>query len=101
MNKMSEEDMNKLADIILKKILEGQDQRDVKFKQDMINLAKENPGVEFEITTANVSESQIEQINIELESLEYKLTMAVEDENYLLAEDLNNKINFIKSKYDI
>lgn len=98
---MSEEDMNKLADIILKKILEGQDQRDVKFKQDMINLAKENPGVEFEITTANVSESQIEQINIELESLEYKLTIAVEDENYLLAEDLNNKINFIKSKYDI
>ena len=44
---MSEEDMNKLADIILKKILEGQDQRDVKFKQDMINLAKENPGVEI------------------------------------------------------
>jgi hypothetical protein len=76
---MTDDDMNKLAGLIVDKIFERQEAIDAEFMEDML----EN--------------SIVIQAN-DVEDLEYALRLAEETENYELAAKLKKQIDTIKKR---
>jgi excinuclease UvrABC helicase subunit UvrB len=84
---MTEEQLNRLADLIVDKILVKQAQYDAEFIRQM----QQENGVELEFTTV-----QNEFIEAEIAKLEKRLQKLLEREQYERAAELVNKINELK-----
>jgi len=92
---MTEQQMNRLAEIIVDKIIQRQTEYDEKFKADLAELAKQNP--ELEIGTI----TQEELIQEELDNLYEDLKELEDKEDYAAAASLLIKIEKYKKKYNI
>jgi excinuclease UvrABC helicase subunit UvrB len=84
---MTEEQLNRLADLIVEKILVKQAQYDAEFIKQM----QEENDIELEFTTV-----QNELIEEEIAKLEKRLQKLLEREQYERAADLVNQINELK-----
>jgi len=84
---MTEEQLNRLADLIVDKILVKQAQYDAEFIRQM----QQENGVELEFTTV-----QNEFIEAEIAKLEKRLQKLLEREQYERAAELVEKINELK-----
>ena len=92
---MTEEQMNRLADIIVDKIIERQQQYDKEFKEELRELSQQNPDLEFGTIT------QKELIEEELNNLYKDLNDLEEKEDYAAASRLLIVIEKYKKKYNI
>jgi len=84
---MTEEQLNRLADLIVDKILVKQAQYDAEFIKQM----QEENDVHIEFTTV-----QNDMIEAEIAKLEKRLQKLLEREQYERAADLVNQINELK-----
>jgi protein-arginine kinase activator protein McsA len=84
---MTEEQLNKLADLIVDKILVKQAQYDAEFIRQM----QEENDIKLEFTTV-----QNELIEAEIDKLEKRLQKLLEREQYERAAELVEKINELK-----
>jgi len=84
---MTEEQLNKLADLIVEKILVKQAQYDAEFIRQM----QEENDIKLEFTTV-----QNELIEEEITKLEKRLQKLLDQENYEKAAELVEKINELK-----
>ena len=87
--------MNKLADIIVGKIIERQKAYDEEFKADIQSMVDENTNIEFGVIT------QDELIIEEIDGLQETLDRLETEENYEAARIVANKIKHLKNKYKL
>jgi protein-arginine kinase activator protein McsA len=92
---MTEQEMNKLADIIVSKIIERQKAYDEEFKADIQTMIGENTDLEFGVIT------QDELIIEEIDGLQERLAQLEEKEDYEAARIVANKIKHLKNKYNL
>jgi polyhydroxyalkanoate synthesis regulator phasin len=92
---MTDEEMSKLADIIVDKIIERQKAYDEEFKADIQAMVGENTDLEFGVIT------QDELIIQEIDSLKERLAQLEEKEDYESARIVANKIKHLKNKYNL
>ena len=92
---MTDEEMSKLADIIVDKIIERQKAYDEEFKADIQAMVGESTDLEFGIIT------QDELIIQEIDSLQERLAQLEEKEDYESARIVANKIKHLKNKYKL
>jgi polyhydroxyalkanoate synthesis regulator phasin len=92
---MTDEEMSKLADIIVDKIIERQKAYDEEFKADIQAMVGENTDLEFGVIT------QDELIIQEINSLKERLAQLEEKEDYESARIVANKIKHLKNKYNL
>lgn len=94
---MTEQEMNKLADLIVEKILAKQEEYDKAFQEDMQNMIAESqdPNIDFNIIT------KTDLIKDQLVKLELELDEAVVNEDYYMAEKIKQKITKLKTKYGL
>ena len=92
---MTDEEMSKLADIIVDKIIERQKAYDEEFKADIQSMVGENTDLEFGVIT------QDELIIQEINSLQERLAQLEEKEEYESARIVANKIKHLKNKYNL
>lgn len=87
--------MNKLADIIVGKIIERQKAYDEEFKADIQTMIGENTDLEFGVIT------QDELVIEEIDGLQERLAQLEEKEDYEAARIVANKIKHLKNKYKL
>jgi hypothetical protein len=94
---MTEQEMNKLADLIVEKILAKQEEYDKAFQEDMQNMIAESqdPNIDFGMIT------KTDLIKDQLVKLELELDEAVVNEYYYIAEKIKQKITELKTKYGL
>ena len=95
---MTEQEMNKLADLIVEKILVKQEEYDKAFQKDMQSMiaeSKEDANIEFGMIT------KTDLIKDQLVKLELELDEAVVNEDYYMAEKIKQKIVELKTKYKL
>jgi protein-arginine kinase activator protein McsA len=94
---MTEQEINKLADLIVEKILAKQEEYDKAFQEDMQNMIAESqdPNIDFGIIT------KTDLIKDQLVKLELELDEAVVNEDYYMAEKIKQKITELKTKYGL
>jgi protein-arginine kinase activator protein McsA len=92
---MTEKEINKLADIIVDKIIERQKAYDEEFKADIQSMVNENTNIEFGTIT------QDELIIEEIDGLQETLDRLETEENYEAARIVANKIKHLKNKYKL
>ena len=92
---MTDEEMSKLAEIIVDKIIERQKAYDEEFKADIQAMVGENTDLEFGVIT------QDELIIQEIDSLQERLAQLEEKEDYESARIVANKIKHLKNKYNL
>jgi polyhydroxyalkanoate synthesis regulator phasin len=92
---MTDEEMSKLADIIVDKIIERQKAYDEEFKADIQAMVGESTDLEFGVIT------QDELIIQEIDSLQERLAQLEEKEDYESARIVANKIKHLKNKYNL
>jgi len=92
---MTDEEMSKLADIIVDKIIQRQKAYDEEFKADIQAMVGENTDLEFGVIT------QDELIIQEIDSLQERLAQLEEKEDYESARIVANKIKHLKNKYNL
>jgi hypothetical protein len=92
---MTEKEMNKLASLIVDKIIERQTIHDEEFKTELAQMVNDNPGVEIGQIT------QQELIEQELYFLKDLLKEQEENENYRQASITLIKIEKFKKKYNL
>jgi len=92
---MTKKEMNKLADIIVNKIMKRQIDKDEEFKNDLADMMEKDPNLEIGQIT------QQELIEQELYFLKDLLKEQEENENYLQASKTLIKIEKFKKKYDL
>jgi polyhydroxyalkanoate synthesis regulator phasin len=92
---MTDEEMSKLADIIVDKIIERQKAYDEEFKADIQAMVGESTDLEFGVIT------QDELIIQEIDSLQERLAQLEEKEDYESARIVANKIKHLKNKYKL
>jgi protein-arginine kinase activator protein McsA len=92
---MTDEEMSKLADIIVDKIIERQKAYDEEFKADIQAMVGESTDLEFGVIT------QDELIIEEIDSLQQRLAQLEEKEDYESARIVANKIKHLKNKYKL
>jgi excinuclease UvrABC helicase subunit UvrB len=92
---MTEVEMQRIAEIIVSKIIEQQRAYDAEFKADMEDLISDKFEVDFEL--ANDTELIYEEILI----LQEKLNSYVRKEEYEKAGVLRDKIKYLKQKYKL
>jgi len=94
---MTEQEMNKLADLIVEKILVKQEEYDKAFQEDMQNMIAESqdPNIDFGMIT------KTDLIKDQLVKLELELDEAVVNEDYYMAEKIKQKITKLKTKYGL
>ena len=92
---MTDEEMSKLADIIVDKIIERQKAYDEEFKADIQAMVGESTDLEFGIIT------QDELIIEEIDGLQQRLAQLEEKEDYESARIVANKIKHLKNKYNL
>ena len=92
---MTDEEISKLADIIVDKIIERQKAYDEEFKADIQAMVGESTDLEFGVIT------QDELIIQEIDSLQERLAQLEEKEDYESARIVANKIKHLKNKYNL
>ena len=92
---MTDEEISKLADIIVDKIIERQKAYDEEFKADIQAMVGESTDLEFGVIT------QDELIIQEIDSLQERLAQLEEKEDYESAIIVANKIKHLKNKYNL
>ena len=94
---MTEQEMNKLADLIVEKIMAKQEEYDKAFQEDMQNMIAESqdPNIDFGmITKTDIIKDQLVKLELELDE-------AVVNEDYYMAEKIKQKITKLKTKYGL
>ena len=92
---MTDKEMNKLADIIVGKIIDRQKAYDEEFKADIQSMVDENTNLEFGVIT------QDEIIIEEIANLNKRLKQLESQESYEAAAIVVNKIKHLKNKYNL
>jgi len=92
---MTDEEMSKLAEIIVDKIIERQKAYDEEFKAEIQAMVGESTDLEFGVIT------QDELIIQEIDSLQERLAQLEEKEDYESARIVANKIKHLKNKYNL
>ena len=92
---MTDREMNKLADIIVGKIVDRQKAYDEEFKADIQSMVDENTNLEFGVIT------QDEIIIEEIANLNKRLKQLESQESYEAAAIVVNKIKHLKNKYNL
>jgi protein-arginine kinase activator protein McsA len=92
---MTDKEMNKLADIIVGKIVDRQKAYDKEFKADIQSMVDENTNLEFGVIT------QDEIIIEEIANLNKRLKQLESQESYEAAAIVVNKIKHLKNKYNL
>lgn len=87
--------MNKLAEIIVSKIIERQKAYDEEFKADIQTMIGENTDLEFGVIT------QDDLVIEEIDGLQERLAQLEEKEDYEAARIVANKIKHLKNKYKL
>jgi excinuclease UvrABC helicase subunit UvrB len=87
---MTEEEMNKLADIIVYKLIEKQKEYDKSFIEEL-----KQSSLQLEVHEKNDIKTTLE---IELKSLEKLLIMLQDNEHYEGAAECRDRIKFLKSE---
>jgi protein-arginine kinase activator protein McsA len=103
---MTDEEMSKLADIIVDKIIERQKAYDEEFKADIQSMVNESTNIEFGIITQDTNIefgiiTQDELIIEEIDGLKERLAQLEEKEDYESAKIVANKIKHLKNKYKL
>lgn len=96
---MTEKEMNKLAEIVVNKLLEKQKEYDENFKNEVQKIVDQaNDEIIFNIENANDSLKELKDkmVEIELEELENLLKLYVEQEDYENAKIIKSKIDRLK-----
>ena len=91
---MTENQMNQLADIIVNKIISRQAEYDAEF---MKNLAEHDEIDEIHFMAKPIKTNE-EIIILNIERLESQLNKAIEEEDYMRAEELKKSIQKFKDK---
>ena len=92
---MTESEMNKLADLVVDKIISRQKAYDEEFKAEIQGMVDENENLEF----GTITEDEI--IADELIKLKDRLDQLEENEDYEAARIVANKIKHLKNKYNL
>ena len=95
---MTDQEMNKLADLIVEKLSAKQEEYDREFQKDMQSMIAESQGdsnIEFNMI------SQTDLIKDQLLKLEAELDEAVANEDYNMAEKIKQKLINLKTKYKL
>jgi len=92
---MTESEMNKLADLVVSKIINRQKAYDEEFKAEIQGMVGDNENLEFgTITEDEIIADEIIKLNNRLDQLE-------ENEDYEAARIVANKIKHLKNKYNL
>mgnify|MGYP000284757929 FL=1 len=92
---MTEKEINRLANLIVEKLLGAQQQSDAEFKQELAEMQALNPNLEIGTIT------QEELIKQEIEGLEELMSNQIADELYKEAQQTHNKVEELKKKYKL
>lgn len=94
---MTEEQINKIADLIVEKLSAKQEEYDKEFQKDMQSMMQESntEDVSFGMTTPQ------NMIKDQLLKLEHELEVFVTMEDYTKAQETKNKIANLKYKYGL
>lgn len=92
---MTEHEINKLAEAIVTKMMAKQKEYDDLFLEDIKIMVDKDPNVDIVIDDG---ESKIRD---KIEHLEEELTIAVVDEKFYLASNIQSAINKLKEKYNL
>ena len=92
---MTENEMNKLADMVVDKIINRQKAYDEEFKAEIQGMVDTDTNVEFgTITEDEIMADEIIKLNNRLSQLE-------DQEDYEAARIVANKIKHLKNKYNL
>ena len=92
---MTESEMNKLADLVVSKIINRQKAYDEEFKAEIQSMVDDDAEIEFgTITEDEIMADEIIKLNNRLSQLE-------ENEDYEAARIVANKIKHLKNKYNL
>jgi protein-arginine kinase activator protein McsA len=95
---MTEQEINKLADLIVEKLSAKQEEYDKAFQADMQSMIEQSQ------EEANISFGMISQTDLikdQLIKLELELDEAVVNEDYNMAEKIKQKLIQLKAKYKL
>jgi len=95
---MTEEEINKIAGLIVEKLSAKQEEYDKAFHADMQSMmaeSQEEANISFGMTTPK------ELIKDQILKLEHELEVFVTMEDYTKAQETKNKIANLKSKYGL
>lgn len=91
---MTEKDLNKIADIIAEKVINGLTDKQKEFDDQMIEeINSLNKDIEYKFVS---STTQYTDQDV-LDQLQKDLTEAIEKEDYILANEINEKIYRLKA----
>jgi|TARA_B100001093_G_scaffold220333_1_gene211355 protein-arginine kinase activator protein McsA len=92
---MTESEMDKLAEMVVDKIISRQKAYDEEFKAEIQDMVADNENLEFgTITEDEIVADEIIKLNNRLEQLE-------KNEDYEAARIVANKIKHLKNKYNL
>ena len=92
---MTESEMNKLADMVVDKIINRQKAYDEEFKAEIQDMVADNENLEF----GTITEDEI--IADEIIKLKNRLKQLEKKEDYEAARIVANKIKHLKNKYNL
>jgi protein-arginine kinase activator protein McsA len=95
---MTEEQINRIAELVVEKLSAKQDEYDKAFQADMKSMMEESKGeadISFSMTTPK------ELIKDQILKLEHELEVFVTAEDYTKAQETKKKIKDLKSKYGL
>ena len=92
---MTESEMNKIAELVVDKIIARQKAYDEEFKAEIQDMVDENAEIEF----GTITEDEI--IAEELIKLNSRLSQLEDNEDYKAAGIVANKIKHLKNKYNL
>ena len=95
---MTEEQINRIAELVVEKLSAKQDEYDKAFQADMKSMMEESKGeadISFSMTTPK------ELIKDQILKLEHELEVFVTAEDYTKAQKTKDKIKDLKSKYGL
>ena len=92
---MTENEMNKIAEMVVDKIIARQKAYDEEFKAEIQGMVDDNDNIEF----GTITEDEI--ISEELIKLKNRLLQLEDNEDYEAAGIVANKIKHLKNKYNL
>tara|TARA_B100000482_G_C12603263_1_gene296101 strand:- start:209 stop:487 length:279 start_codon:yes stop_codon:yes gene_type:complete len=92
---MTEEELNKLANLIVDKLVGAQQENDAEFKKELAEMQALNPNLEIGTIT------QEELIKQEIEGLQELMANQIANELYKEAQRTHNKVEELKKKYKL
>ena len=92
---MTDNEIDKLADAIVLRMMAKQEEYDKQFIEDVKVLVKDGTEINIELN------SGIEKIIDKVADLEDLLTTAIDDQNFLEAKKIADKIEELKNKYNL